>query len=232
MLNNNLSELRKLLDRASADDRANLQRIIGAGFGDTSELLCDHLQFLRAGVIGQALDRRDYKKLVTDVADYIQIDWPALLRGRTWSDLSAADIEDAVVITALQKILRELPEGDRRRLSNELCKEAQDPNLVGELLSGGVVVLARLSGFQIYLLATTAVGAFTASLGITLPFAIYTALTTGLRVVLGPIGWATIAMSVLFRLNQPNWSKLIPAIVYVSYIRHKQGNNTSQDTAS
>jgi len=101
------------------------------------------------------------------------------------------------------------------------AEDAKDPNLVGELLSGGAVVLARLSGFQIYLLATTAVGALTAALGITLPFAIYTTLTTGLGVVLGPIGWVAIAISALFRLSQPNWSKLIPAIVYVSYIRHK-----------
>ncbi|PYJ87995.1 MAG: hypothetical protein DME71_14160, partial [Verrucomicrobia bacterium] len=61
----------------------------------------------------------------------------------------------------------------------------------------------------------------TAALGITLPFAIYTAFTTGLHVVLGPIGWAAIGISVLFRLNQPNWSKLVPAVVYISYIRHK-----------
>ena len=221
MTSNNLSELRALLDRASADDRANFQRIIGAGFGDSPELLCDHIQFLRAGVFGQFLDNRDYKKLVTDVADHIQIDWPALLRGRQWSNLPAADIEDAVVVTFLQKLLPELPPEDRRRLAEELGKDAQDPNLVSELLSGGAVVLARLSGFQIYLLATTAVGALTAALGITLPFAIYTTLTTGLGVVLGPIGWAAIAISALFRLNQPNWSKLVPAIVYVSYIRHK-----------
>ena len=221
MTSNNLPELRALLDRASAEDRANLQRVIGAGFGDSPELLCDHIQFLRAGVIGQFLDNRDYKQLVTDVADHVQIDWPALLRGRQWSDLFAADIEDAVVVTALQKILRELPDEDRRRLAEELGKEAQDPNIIGELLSGGAVVLARLSSFQIYLLATTAVGALTAALGITLPFAIYTALTTGLHVVLGPIGWAAIGISVLFRLNQPNWSKLVPAIVYISYIRHK-----------
>jgi TolB-like protein/Tfp pilus assembly protein PilF/uncharacterized protein YaaW (UPF0174 family) len=221
MTSNNLPELRALLDRASAEDRANLQRVVGAGFGDSPELLCDHIQFLRAGVIGQFLDNRDYKQLVTDVADHVQIDWPALLRGRQWSDLFAADIEDAVVVTALQKILRELPDEDRRRLAEELGKEAQDPNIIGELLSGGAVVLARLSSFQIYLLATTAVGALTAALGITLPFAIYTAFTTGLHVVVGPIGWAAIGISVLFRLNQPNWSKLVPAVVYISYIRHK-----------
>jgi len=221
MTNDNLNQLRTLLNRASHEDRTNLERIISADFGNDPEKLCDHIQFLRAGFLGQLFNRRDYKQLVTDVADHLQIDWTALLRGRQWTDLSAAEIEDAVVVTALQKILKELPDDDRRRLADELGKEAHDPNLVGELLSGGAIILGRLSGFQIYLLATTAVGALTAALGITLPFAIYTTLTTGLGVVLGPIGWAAIAISVLFRLNQPNWSKLIPAIVYVSYIRHK-----------
>jgi len=218
---NNLSELRALLDRASADDRANFQNLIGAGFGDTPELLCDHIQFLRAGVLGQFLDNRDYKQLVTDVADQIHIDWSALLRGRHWSDLSAADIEDAVVVTVVQGILRDLPDAERRRLAEELGEEAHDPNLIGELLSGGAIVLGRLSGFQIYLLATTAVGALTAVLGITLPFAIYTAITTGIGFALGPIGWAAVAIAGLIRINQPNWSKLVPAIVYISYIRHK-----------
>jgi len=221
MTNTNLSELRILLDRASAEDRANIQRIIGAGFGDSPELLCDHIQYLRAGAIGQVFDKRDYKQLVTDVADIIQIDWATLTHGRDWSELSSAEIEDAIVITVLQKILSELSDDDRKRLAEELGKEAHDPNLVGELLSGGVLLLARLSGFKIYLLATTAVGALTAGLGITLPFAIYTTLTTGIGIVIGPIGWVAIVISVLYQINQPNWSRLIPAIVYISYIRHK-----------
>ncbi len=221
MTSNNLSELRTLLDKASPHDRTNLQRIIGGGFGDSPEHLCDHTQFLRAGFTGQFLDNRSYKQLVTDVADHIQIDWLALLRGRQWDALSAAEIEDSIVVTIVYKVIRELPTGDRRRLAEELGKEAQDPNLAGELLAGGAIVAAQLSGFQIYLLATTTVGAMSAALGITLPFTIYTAMTSGISVVIGPIGWVAVGVAVLLHLSQPNWSKLIPGIVYVSYIRHK-----------
>ncbi|HEX9273998.1 MAG TPA: hypothetical protein VGA01_17485 [Candidatus Binatia bacterium] len=176
---------------------------------------------MRAGFTGQFLDNRSYKQLVTDVADHIQIDWLALLRGRQWDALSAAEIEDSIVVTIVYKVIRELPTGDRRRLAEELGKEAQDPNLAGELLAGGAIVAAQLSGFQIYLLATTTVGAMSAALGITLPFTIYTAMTSGISVVIGPIGWVAVGVAVLLHLSQPNWSKLIPGIVYVSYIRHK-----------
>jgi len=47
-------------------------------------------------MIGQLFDGRDYKQLVTDVADRIGIDWTRLLDGRQWEHLSAADIESAV----------------------------------------------------------------------------------------------------------------------------------------
>jgi uncharacterized protein YaaW (UPF0174 family) len=221
MISNNLIELRTLLDKASPEDRANLAKIIKSCFGDTPEHLCDHIQFLRAGVVGQLFDNRDYKKLVTDIADHIQIDWSGLLRGRQWSDLSAAEIEDAIVVKTLQKLFAQLPDEDRRLLAEELGKEAQDPNIVGELLSGGAIVLARLSGFQIYILTTTAVGALTSALGITLPFVVYTTVTRGLSIILGPIGWMLLGVSLLLNLSQTNWSRLVPGVVYISYIRHK-----------
>jgi uncharacterized protein YaaW (UPF0174 family) len=221
MISNNLIELRTLLGTASPEDRANLARIIKSPFGDTPEHLCDHTQFLRAGIVGQLFDNRDYKRLVTDVADHIQIDWPGLLRGRQWSDLSAAEIEDAIVVKTLQKLFAQLSDEDRRLLAEELGKEVKDPNIVGELLSGGAIVLARLSGFQIYVLTTTAVGALTSALGITLPFVIYTTVTRGLGIILGPIGWILLGVSVLLNLSQTNWSRLVPGIVYISYIRHK-----------
>jgi uncharacterized protein YaaW (UPF0174 family) len=221
MNNQNLIDLKNLLERASSEDRSNLQRIIGAGFGNSPDLLCDHFHFLRSGVFGQKFSARSYKQLATDVADHIHIDWDALLRGREWRLLPTSEIEDAIVITTLQGVLKKLPDVQRRRLAEELGKESKDPNLVGELLSGGAIALARLSGFQIYLFATSAVGALTGALGIVLPFAFYTAITGGLSIVLGPIGWAVLGVFALFNLNQANWSRLLPGIIYVSYIRHK-----------
>ncbi len=93
------------------------------------------------------------------------------------------------------------------------------------------MTLAQLSGFQIYVLATTVVGALTSALGITLPFIIYTTLTRALGFVIGPIGWIFLGATVLFQLNRPNWSRIVPGIIYVSYIRHKLDAGDSYSSA-
>ena len=93
---NNLSELKGLLQRASRDSRNELGQIIEAPFGNDAGLLCDHLTFLRSGAIGQIFDGRDYKQLVTDVADRVGIDWNACVAGRSWNKLNAREIEDAI----------------------------------------------------------------------------------------------------------------------------------------
>ena len=43
------------------------------------------------------------KQLVTDVADHVYIDWPALLRERHWDDLPLSEIEAAVALTTIRK---------------------------------------------------------------------------------------------------------------------------------
>jgi hypothetical protein len=93
---NNLSELEELLQRAPRDSRNKLGRIIEAPFGNGAGLLCDHLTFLRSGAVGQVFDRRDYKQLVTDVADRVKIDWNTCLAGRSWKNLKAREIENAI----------------------------------------------------------------------------------------------------------------------------------------
>jgi len=221
MKNANLTDLRMLLERASPEDRANLSKIINSQFGDSPQHLCNHLHYCRAGFIGQHFDRRDYKQLVTDIADHVGVDWPGLLKDRSWDKVAAPEIEDAVMLKVFQKVFEQLSDEDRRNLAEELGRAGQSPNIIGEILTGGALVLGKLTGFQIYLLATTTVGALTSALGITLPFVIYTALTRSISMILGPIGWAFLGVSVILHLNQPNWSRLVLAVIYISYIRHK-----------
>jgi uncharacterized protein YaaW (UPF0174 family) len=221
MNNPHLEELRYLLSHASQDDLANLQKIVGCGNAPTPTLLCDHFNYLHGGLVGQAFIKRPYKQLVTDVADHVKIQWPGVLRGRTWDVVPSAEIEDAIVLAVVEKALASCSLKDREKLAEELGSMTGDPSLASELLAGGSMLLAKLSGFQIYMLATSAVGALTSGLGITLPFVFYTAMTTGIRVILGPIGWGALLVSALFSASRPNYSKLLPGVVYVSHIRHK-----------
>ena len=221
MTNDNIWELKQLLECASHEDRTNLERLIKAPFGNNPDKLCDHFQFLLHGFFGQIVNKDDYRKFVTRVADHIQIDWPALNGNGEWRDLSASDIEDAILITALQRIGKNINDKDRCRMAEELGKLAREPDLFSELISNGVAVKARLNNFQRYLLATTVVGAMTAAIDITLPFPFYTEATGKISVSLKTVDWQTLVLPILLNLNEPKWHHLLLGIVYVAYIRNK-----------
>jgi len=87
--------------------------------------------------MGQFFVGRDYKQLATDVADHLKIDWPGLLRDRRWEQVSTTEIDDAVVLKAFQRLYDDLSEQDRRKLAEELGNAANDPSLVGHILTGG-----------------------------------------------------------------------------------------------
>jgi len=93
---NNLAELEQLLGKSTDDSRNKLGQIVEAPFGNSAGLICDHLIFLRSGAIGQLLDGRDYKQLLTDVADRVGVNWNRLLEGSSWEKLSSRQIEDAI----------------------------------------------------------------------------------------------------------------------------------------
>lgn len=86
----------------------------------------------------------------------------------------------------------------------------------------GALSAAQLSGFGVYLLASTALGAFTSMIHVTLPFAVYTSMSSAISVIIGPVGWLGAGLFIIWRLTSPKYKKLIPAIVYVNMLRTKQ----------
>jgi uncharacterized protein YaaW (UPF0174 family) len=157
---------------------------------------------------------------VTDVADHIGIDWKSTFSDRQWHDLETQEIETAVVTKLFQNMLEQLSPEQRHKLVMEMQRGQDDPHLESLLLSGGVMTVAKMSGFGVYLLASTVLGGLTNALGITLPFAIYLGMSQTIALILGPIGWAALTGGILFTLNQPNWNRLTLAVVYVSMLRH------------
>jgi uncharacterized protein YaaW (UPF0174 family) len=83
------------------------------------------------------------------------------------------------------------------------------------------MVAARMSGFGVYLMASTVLGGLTSALGLTLPFAVYMGMSQAIALVLGPVGWAALAGGVVWTLNQPNWDRLAFGVVYVSVMRDR-----------
>lgn len=215
-----LSELYYFLENLSDDERANFQKIIKSNFGDSPECLCDQMVYLRSGAIGQLFSELSYKQLVTDVADHIKVDWSTLCQERTWGNISIAEIENAIVIKTFSEMYERLSDIDKQKLRDELNRIAKDKGFHKEFITASGLILANLSGFQIYLLATTTLGALSSFLGIVFPFLVYTTLTRTIAAIIGPAGWIALGLITLLHLNSPNWSKLIAGIIYISYLRN------------
>jgi hypothetical protein len=77
--------------------------------------------------------------------------------------------------------------------------------LSGAALAG---LAAQASGFGVYLLASSTVGAITAGLGTTLPFGFYLALSSAIHIIIGPAGWIALVIAAVLQLTGPDWQRV------------------------
>ena len=215
-----LSEFKKIVNNATHEQRHNLAKLTGSVFGSDTDTLCNHIRYLRSGVIGQVFCDKSWKQIVTDVADHIQIDWSTTLKGRHWKQLQTYEIETAVVYRIFQDIFNQLSPERQEQVVMEMKRNNDDPNVADLLATGGAITAAKVSGFGVYLTASTVLGSLTSALGITLPFAAYMGMSQAIAIVIGPVGWLALLGGLTFKLNQPNWKRLTLAVVYISVIRN------------
>ena len=101
---------------------------------------------------------------------------------------------------------------------NQIAKKYD--NDIGTYLTGGagLIALGNIGGFATYTFLTTSLS--TISMG-TLGFSAYTAATSLLSVMFGPIGWASLGAIAVLTLGSPNTKKLIPIVATIGAIRQR-----------
>ena len=101
---------------------------------------------------------------------------------------------------------------------DELAEEAgvKSAKVRGPATTFVALGLAQASGFGVYLAATTALGFLTHAVGVTLPFAVYTGMTSTIAFVIGPAGWIGAGLWAAWRLTGPEWKRLVPALLYIA----------------
>lgn len=217
-----MQEFYNIVQTATDEQRHVLGELIGSGFGSRPDTLCDHIKYLRAGALGQLFWQSSWKQVVTDVADHVGIDWLALLAGRRWQELSTHEIEAAVVAKLFHAMFDQLSPDQQQKVVMEMQRDSDDPRLEALLLGGGAMAAAKMSGFGVYLMASTVLGGMMNALGLTLPFAVYMGMSQAIALALGPVGWAALAGGIIWTLNQPNWERLTLGVIYVSLLRNTE----------
>lgn len=135
-------------------------------------------------------------------------------------------LSQAIIIAALQRM-----SPTERKVFFEsqvdtikMTREAniENDNLRGPLTTFALLGVAQTSGFAVYVASTTALGFLTHAVGITLPFAVYTGMTSTIAFVIGPVGWLAAGIWGAWKMTQPKWKKLIPALIYIISIRSRE----------
>ena len=88
--------------------------------------------------------------------------------------------------------LENMPVDQREKLQQELLLKAKEKGLssseIASITTLAGIGAAQLSGFGIYLLASSTLGAISSVVGVGLPFAFYTGMSSAISFVIGPVG--------------------------------------------
>jgi uncharacterized protein YaaW (UPF0174 family) len=88
-------------------------------------------------------------------------------------------------------------------------------SFVGPMTSAAMMGAAQASGFGVYLASTTALGFLTHAVGVTLPFAFYTGVSSSIAFVIGPVGWLSLAAWSSWKVMQPEWKNIVKGLIYI-----------------
>lgn len=130
-------------------------------------------------------------------------------------------LELALQKKAFERLVNSMPAAERERFLVEFSASTREPSLGKEAIVGGSLVAANLSGFGLYLASSTALGAITSAIGVTLPFAVYTGMSSTLAVLIGPVGWVALGAWLVHKLGRPDPKKVIAGTLLIANVRQR-----------
>lgn len=133
---------------------------------------------------------------------------------------SARDFELRLVRTLYKRTRAKLSSGEITDLESQ-GSSPQKQSFRREGIGAASIVAAQMSGFGVYQMATTVLGAASAGLGITVPFIGYMALTKGISIAIGPVGWTILGASLVHKVTKPKWVKLLGAVAWMCWVRQQ-----------
>lgn len=214
----------KLEDVSREDLDNKLRKILiekcnSAGAILTNQATDDEISVIVIHTAAKAYKDINDKFTPAQKADSIQYRYAEKFLSRMQKEMSKqTTTEKNKTDQVIQEKIDDLTEKQREELKEALKVQELTGQTLGNILrsaAGPATILAivEISGFGAYIALTTIVHAiFTTVLGITLPFAAYTTLTSTLAFLTGPIGWIAVIGVGAFQLNRGK-NKLIYEIL-------------------
>ena len=243
----NSTPLRSVIEDLSADHRANLAAILELATDASVNQICESLRWMyrsraRAKLTATAADGLHLLKSTVRKARSTIRPTDELFPTPTWEVLvgglarylkvhdpdgameaNELYISHAIILRALNKMTA-VHRAEFFAHGGGLDKVVDhathgDGRLRGPARTAAALGLANAAGFSLYTASTTALGFVTHAVGITLPFAAFTGLTSSIAFVIGPPGWLGVTAYAFWKGTSTNWEKLVPAVVYMINVR-------------
>ena len=204
-------KLQKKISMEGGNEIANMYRGQGTGYLDIVD-----------DVLGE-LEITGLPAYSSKVASYDEVSLLNYSRTKSMNKgiKYAEKAESKIILFLLSKVYEEMTEKDKisfdLKMNDVAKKYGSDAK---QYLSGtaGLIIFGNLGGFATYTFLTTTLS--TLSLG-TLGFGAYTAATTMLAVILGPIGWTSLGIGALYYSSKGDLIKLIRIVITVGVIRQR-----------
>jgi uncharacterized protein YaaW (UPF0174 family) len=214
-------KIQEELANAGGNSLVNLFRGEGTGYIDIVDDILDKLEI--KGFPSYFLEIRHY-----DAKDALEFDESeARYKGIEYVEKA----EEKIIIKLLEQAYKKMSDREKISFDEQINNVAMmfDSN-ASKNLSGvaGLMVLGNMGGFATYTFLTTAMSTITMG---TLGFGAYTAATSLLSIVLGPIGWAGLGIFAAYSIGGEDYKKTIPCVAIIGAIRQriKYENNLNRE---
>ena len=159
----------------------------------------------------------DYFEVVCDVAKKFKIKKPEVY--------TLEDLESKIIITILKDAFESTEGKERTEIEAALKEAGLNKKDFSSLLSGASlasIVGANLAGFAFYRVSVIVANAVAKQvLGHGLRIGTNVALTRGLAVFTGPIGWVITGLWTAFDIAGPAYRVTVPCVIHIAMLRQK-----------
>lgn len=155
-------------------------------------------------------ETKPYAEIVHGLAEHMNVACPA---GATTSA-----IELSIATKLWNDTLKRLSPEETAELKAKAAELAAKygKELGKEMTGFAALTAAQLSGFGVYLLGSTLLGALNGALGLGLSFGAFTGLSSLISTVIGPVGWAALGLATVIKLGAPNYKKILPVVILIA----------------
>ncbi|WP_300435919.1 hypothetical protein [Christiangramia sp.] len=174
----------KLFNNLNADQKRVFQKLLNKKPGESFDIEKE-LSAIIKPLKGMFQKKLTYGEILQKIIKHYNL---------PGTNSSVKKMEEQILLHKFQENYDKLSPEEKKKFQDQLNKVLENQNLENSQLASlgtvGALALAELSGMGLYIMASTLVGGLTSLLGITLPFAFYTGMSSFLAFVTGPVGWA------------------------------------------